>query len=629
MKRLKTIFTLDDLHLYLLFVTIFILMIHYYLFVFIMLWTLIKVRKNKNIIIAFIILSFIIITIYIFIVKINFLKYGMIIEINKNEYYNQYAVKLLFKKIDVMSKTEFDIGDVIKVSGKIIQYEKELNPRGFNQKYFHLGNQVIGYIKTNEIIKIGSFKLFRVREYTQDFSKNEYISYMLLFYIYYKVVDKICYYFDLEERYQNIVYLVLTIVLMILFKMHYYLEFKLILLGIKIKCGNILSYHEKNNLAFIILILYQPTYILNQGFIVYLIIKTLLGLTQNKKIIILTLIPFILYWNQSFSLYDLLNLSYRNLKAILYPIQFFWKDYSNSHMLHYLSMTKLQLESIRFIYFKPNEVYFIGYFSSLIFIFKHKKIRIRQIYTLILLLMIVMIKYIIIDLNNNWVVFLDVGQGDTAVMKKNHQIIVVDAFDQSIDFLKTNGISKVDYLILTHSDLDHIKNAQKMIDQFKVETLIVSFYDNGYDIHHNNVIKIKDYMYHEKTEITFFGPFEKLESKNNNSVCFKIKINNKTILFTGDIEKEAEKNYIKRYGNNLKANLLKVAHHGSNTSSTMEFINYVNPSHAIISVGKNNTYGLPDIDVINSLKKKGIKVFITSENHAVTYNYKIFKNDIN
>lgn len=112
-----------------------------------------------------------------------------------------------------------------------------------------------------------------------------------------------------------------------------------------------------------------------------------------------------------------------------------------------------------------------------------------------------------------------------------------------------------------------------------------------------------------------------LENKiNNNSLVFKLKYNNFSILFTGDIEEEAEKYLSDIYKEKLKSTILKVAHHGSKTSSTSEFIQYVNPEIALIGVGEGNNFGHPASEVIERLQNIGVQIYRTDINGEIEIN---------
>lgn len=104
---------------------------------------------------------------------------------------------------------------------------------------------------------------------------------------------------------------------------------------------------------------------------------------------------------------------------------------------------------------------------------------------------------------------------------------------------------------------------------------------------------------------------------NNNSIVAKLKYGKFQMLFTGDIEQIAEEKIVEKYGDKLKSTILKIAHHGSNTSSIENFINAVKPEVVLIGVGKNNKYGHPNQDVINRLKKYGAKIYRTDESGEI------------
>ena len=115
------------------------------------------------------------------------------------------------------------------------------------------------------------------------------------------------------------------------------------------------------------------------------------------------------------------------------------------------------------------------------------------------------------------------------------------------------------------------------------------------------------------------------ETPNNNSIVFKIDIFNKTFLFTGDMEEKEENDLILKYGKELKSDVIKVAHHGSNTSSADNLLKLVQPTYSVISVGKYNKYGHPHVQVLNRLREYS-KTYLTSNNGNITFN--LFNNNL-
>ena len=146
------------------------------------------------------------------------------------------------------------------------------------------------------------------------------------------------------------------------------------------------------------------------------------------------------------------------------------------------------------------------------------------------------------------------------------------------------------------------------------------------------VVKAGDILHIEKNlYFKVFWPNEEqtiLEnSVNNNSLVCKLNYKSFSCLFTGDIEEESEKVLISKYGNLLKSTVLKVAHHGSNSSSTEEFLRLVNPKIALIGVGENNNFGHPSDIVLEHLQSNGTRIYRTDKDGEITikinYNGKI------
>lgn len=144
-----------------------------------------------------------------------------------------------------------------------------------------------------------------------------------------------------------------------------------------------------------------------------------------------------------------------------------------------------------------------------------------------------------------------------------------------------------------YEETENFKNFMEIVNSKNINLIIVESGD---------ILKIDQY-----TKFEILAPFKNemiLENSiNNNSVVAKLVFNEISMLFTGDIEEQAEKILVSKYGDNLKSDILKIAHHGSKTSSTEIFLNKVKPKIALIGVGENNSFNHPSIDVINRLKR--------------------------
>lgn len=238
--------------------------------------------------------------------------------------------------------------------------------------------------------------------------------------------------------------------------------------------------------------------------------------------------------------------------------------------------------------------------------------------------------------------FIDVGQGDSSlIITPQRKNILIDGGGSSnsdfdvgkstlIPYILDRGFTKIDIVIISHFDQDHVGAILTLLQELRVGRVYISKqaensenYEKFLKIISEKNIKVYEVMAGNKIHIEknlyldILWPTENLISTNalnNNAMVFNLHYKKFSMLFTGDIEETSEKEILKLYSKNkdlLKANILKVAHHGSKTSSTSEFINVVNPKIAVIGVGKNNKFGHPNENVLERLKQLGCKVFRT------------------
>ena len=199
-----------------------------------------------------------------------------------------------------------------------------------------------------------------------------------------------------------------------------------------------------------------------------------------------------------------------------------------------------------------------------------------------------------------------------------------------VPYLLDHGITKIDYIIISHFDSDHCGGLFYVVDNFKVKNIIIGKQADEYEnlmefLKLQKKRKINLFSVESKDTI-FFDKVTKMKvlfpdlnneiSKNkinNNSLVFKLYYRDLSMLFTGDIEEEAEDVLVNLYGEKLKSDILKVGHHGSKSSSTENFINYIKPKIALIGVGKNNKFGHPSKEVIGRLKNYGTMICRTDQ----------------
>ena len=249
-------------------------------------------------------------------------------------------------------------------------------------------------------------------------------------------------------------------------------------------------------------------------------------------------------------------------------------------------------------------------------------------------------------IKKDYLLTMDVGQGDSILLQYKNKTIVVDtggkldfkkeeweirknnktmADSTLIPLFKSLGLKKIDYLLLTHGDYDHMGEAINLVENFKVEKVIFNCGEfNGLE---QELIKVLD-----KKKISYYSCIKELNIDNNkmyflnnknygnendNSSVIYTELNNYKFLFMGDAGVEVEEELIKKY-NLQDIDVLKVGHHGSKTSSSKNFIDAINPQYSIISVGKNNRYGHPNKEVLNVLEDT--KIYRTDKDGSIIFN---------
>lgn len=240
-----------------------------------------------------------------------------------------------------------------------------------------------------------------------------------------------------------------------------------------------------------------------------------------------------------------------------------------------------------------------------------------------------------INTNNNLlkVHYLDVGQGDSIFIElPNNETMLIDAAEsyQSeniINYLKNLNYQKIDYVIGTHPHTDHIGGLKNIINTFEIgkiympkvvsttktyESLLMAIKDKNLKI--NTAKAGTSIIDTDALKINILAPNNSTYTElNNYSVVTKITYGTTKFLFMGDSEKLIE-NEIKE---NVTADVIKIGHHGSNTSSSIDFIKKVNAKYGIISVSLNNKYNLPKEETITNWENSGTKIYLTSINGTI------------
>lgn len=235
--------------------------------------------------------------------------------------------------------------------------------------------------------------------------------------------------------------------------------------------------------------------------------------------------------------------------------------------------------------------------------------------------------------SNFSVTYLDVGQGDCSVIRSGNKTMLIDGgeldnADKILDFFKENGITKLDYVVATHPHSDHIGSLGKVISSMEVSNVIMPEIPEEYipttSVYENFLLAVQesgaDVIAAERgsnyalgeADFKILSPVENDDELNNMSVVIKMTFGNNSFLFTGDAEKKVENELIK-LGTDLSADVIKIGHHGSSTSTGSKFLKAVSPEIAVISVSEDNRYNHPSYDTLKRLSEYNVETYMTKD----------------
>lgn len=224
--------------------------------------------------------------------------------------------------------------------------------------------------------------------------------------------------------------------------------------------------------------------------------------------------------------------------------------------------------------------------------------------------------------------YIDVGQGDSALVLCDDEAMLIDggkskASDVIYTYLKKQNVERLDYIVCSHADEDHIGGLSAPLSTIDVGGILAPKTGADTNSYRNIVRKAEergieidnpkpgDEMKLGSSTVEFFGPITESESdRNNGSIVMKIVYGDTSFLFTGDAEREEEQEILNA-GYDLSADVLKVGHHGSKNSTTYPFLREIMPKYAVISVGKGNSYGHPTEDTLSRLRDADVTVYRT------------------
>ena len=447
-----------------------------------------------------------------------------------------------------------------------------------------------------------------------------------------------------------------------------------VLFFILFSINKVYYFNIKNTYLFIfalsISLLYNPFYIYDTGFqYSYTISLSLLlnqkylqsnsyikGLFKTSYISFLSSIPISLYHTYSINLlsiiYNLLFVPFVSL--IIFPLSLiciiipYLTSVLNicTNLLENISLFLQQFRSFILVFPKWNITIYLIYVVLIFISYKYK----RTIYIFIVILLFHLITPYFISATT--ITLLDVGQGDSILLYSNHHALLIDTGgitsndyeewkkkkhnysivkSKTIPYIKSLGINKIETLVLTHGDYDHLGEADNLIKYFKVDQVLINNNkENYYEQKIKNKIIAKEGQIIKCGSITLQQLNTNLKDENDSSLVFYATYKNITMLLTGDASKKTEDSILNNY-DLPKINILKVGHHGSKTSTGERLLKVINPDIALISVGKDNKFNHPSIETIEILNKYNVKIYRTDKlgNIKINLNKDFFTSQIN
>ncbi len=599
---------------------------------------------------------------------------GVVVDKEIYDTNDRLAIKINHKNYHMyVTSGSLEMGDEVMIKGELSRYENRTVPEGFDRYMHYRSNRIMGKITLDHYEKIGQrFTLYTFRDKIYTFYREQNISHYamnLLFgedlaeetktiyqqlgltyllsisglhlFVLITLFRKILFYFSVSDRAQSIIVLCCYVILCYLHR------FELGILRLTIMHSLLMlndhyawrrSRFEIMQLTFIGILLTNIALLFSSGILISYMILTMIYLIKPwfdsfdgyvKRLIfsgflMIWLLPF-------FQRFD-------PILIILMPLIIVFIVYgltigafltclvpSLSPLLdrYGLIVEKglLWLNDHRLAFYLPkfDLHWIIIYYGLFIGILIVKSKLVKGWILMIFFCLIVSISGL--TRQTSRLLFLDVGQGDATIVETKDCIAVIDSFSQVHDYLYHRGIARIDYLFLTHSDIDHIKEADIIIRDFQVDHLIGS----------KDVMTYPNYgIWMEKAnagdtypcgDINFhiLSPIQAYTDENNASLVIQFDFHHSRILLMGDIEIEAEMDLIMRYGDLLKSDVLKIAHHGSSTSSSSLFLNYVKPQRVIISAGRNNHYHFPHDEVINRLMDFNLLLYRTDQQGTIVF----------
>lgn len=407
-----------------------------------------------------------------------------------------------------------------------------------------------------------------------------------------------------------------------------------------------------------VILFFIPKFLFNVGFLYSSVVSFSLikyshlikgnYLTKCLKVSMIAFLfslPITIVNNYEFNLLTVINnlIIVPLVSLILYPLSvlsFFLPVLDNVLFIitNLLESITPYLLTINIVIPKVNFLIIIIYYILLLLFFESYK----KIFLLCLIFLLAIVKIAPYFDSSYNVYFLDVGQGDSIVIKKGGECVLIDTggkvgfktdkwkekkeyyyTDNTVKFLHSIGISSINTVILTHGDQDHAKEITHLLEKIKVRSVIINKGELNY-LESKVPPSLITKNYRGNLNLELLDTDVTYDNENNNSIITLLNAYNYKVLFMGDAGAKTEKDLLKKY--KLKIDLIKLGHHGSKTSSSYEFLKNINVHDSIISSGRNNRYNHPNIETIDTLKKLHIDYKNTQDKGTI--HYKISKSNV-
>lgn len=598
--------------------------------------------------------------------KGNETKFDCIVEnIVLREENNKYEL-LCKEKVFAYSKEIFEIGDILDIEGVLKEIEAPTNFKLFNYKK-HYNKQGIFYrldirksTKKGESLKPRLLVKKYIFNRVKDLDSSSYLSSLILGNKDYIDKDAMDDYKDIGIIHifsvsgMHIVFLIAILekifkknkMIYIIFILIIYYEIigsvsilrSIVYFLLKYVNEKLYLRLSKLKIIFLILItllLINPNYLYSVGFYYSVIISSSIIYYVDKRkskylffeipiLCFIVSVPINLYLYSEINLISIIAniIVVPFFSLVIYPISlltliFPFLDQAFSGLINILEYISSLFSSmnLNIVMIKPSLIVIFIYYLFIILFFLNKKI---IIYLTILLLIHYNYNFIF---PSSYLIMLDVGIGDSFFLYHNNKSILIDtggnnyeiAKNITIPVLKGYGIRKIDLLILTHGDYDHMGEAINLVKNYKVDKVVLNCGEfNELESELINVLNKNNIRYYScidelniGADKLYFLNTKNYKNENDNSIVIYTEISNYKFLFMGDAGIKREKDILDKY-NLYSIDFLKVGHHGSNTSSSKDFINVTKPKYSLISVGKNNRYGHPKDEVLKTLMNSKI-----------------------